>query len=136
MRGRKNADHLRDLYAEVESFFTGYTNEINAAAPNDDMELPTYYDIQWGHFSRGVDVVDRLLDYLNKHYGRRKHGEGNKDVMTVKNLALRSWKENVLESLAPRLGGTEAGKACLEETRNILAAEEPKAEKSPRYTFS
>ncbi|KAJ7858255.1 hypothetical protein B0H14DRAFT_2749291 [Mycena olivaceomarginata] len=86
MRGRKNADHLRDLYAEVESFFTGYTNEINATAPNDDMELPTYYDIQWGHFSRGVDVVDRLLDYLNKHYGRRKHGEGNKDVMTVKNL--------------------------------------------------
>jgi hypothetical protein len=117
------------------------------------MELPTYYDTQWGHFSRGVDVVDRLLDYLNKHYGRRKHGEGNKDVMTVKNvrpeyfrmrgptidghqLALRSWKENVLESLAPRFGGKEAGKACLEETQNILAAEEPKAEKSPRYTFS
>jgi hypothetical protein len=108
---------------------------------------PSYYDTQWGHFSRGVDVVDRLLDYLNKHYGRRKHAEGNKDVMTVKNvrpesfrmrgptiyghqLALCSWKENVLESLAPRLGGT--GKACLEETQNILAAEEPKAEKSPQ----
>lgn len=100
-----------------------------------------------------MNVFDRLLDYLNKHYGRRKHGEGNKNVMTVKNvcpesfrmrgptidghqLALRSWKENVLESLAPRLGGTEAGKECLEKTQNILAAEELKAEKSPKNAFS
>ncbi|KAJ7355215.1 hypothetical protein DFH08DRAFT_803263 [Mycena albidolilacea] len=81
------------------------------AAPNDDTELPTYYDTQWGHFSRGVNVVDRLLDYLNKHYNRRKHGEGNKDVMTVKNL-----EGERVEVPRPRLGGTEAGKACLEET--------------------
>jgi hypothetical protein len=102
--------------------------------------------MQWGHFSSGVNVVDRLLDYLNKHYGRRRHGEGNKDVMTVKNvrpesfrmrgptidghqLALHSWKENELESLSPRLGGTEAGKACLEEYPRFRGAKSLKGPK-------
>ncbi|KAJ7823863.1 hypothetical protein B0H14DRAFT_3469762 [Mycena olivaceomarginata] len=43
------------LYSEGEFFLT--------EAPKDDISLPAYYDTHWEHFSRGADVLSRMLDY-------------------------------------------------------------------------
>ncbi|KAJ6605475.1 hypothetical protein DFH09DRAFT_1121455 [Mycena vulgaris] len=108
--------NCRDLYSEILQFYKGYTASIVTAAPEDDT-LPGYYDAQWIPFSRGALTVERLLTMINKHYVNRKD---NQDVKTVAQVAFASWKENVFDPLAPRLG---ADVAHLDKIRALFASE-------------
>ncbi|KAF7349851.1 CULLIN-2 domain-containing protein [Mycena venus] len=129
LAGKGNNNNCRDLYASVKLFFSDYTQRISAKASSDDSSLPAYYDAEWDRFSRGVEIVNRLLDYLNRHYVNRERDEGKKAIITVRNLAFVSWKTNVFESLLPRLENTEeADKTQLETIRQCFASEELKAD--------
>ncbi|KAJ7677544.1 Cullin repeat-like-containing domain protein [Mycena rosella] len=105
-----NNDNCKYLYAQVEPFFAEYTGSICAAAPSNDSALPAYYDVEWDRFSGGTSIVDRLLDYLNKHYVSRLRAEGKTGLQTIRNVAFNSWKTNVFDALSPRLENTDAGK--------------------------
>ncbi|KAJ6574573.1 hypothetical protein B0H19DRAFT_1371570 [Mycena capillaripes] len=136
-----NNDNCKYLYAQVQSFFAEYTQRIREvrtlrgfhilltyrdplqAAPNDGSELPAYYDAEWDRFSRGVGIVDRLLDYLNKHHVNRLRAEGQTTALTVRSLAFNNWKANVFEALSPRLANTDSDKARIETIRQLFASE-------------
>jgi len=131
-----NNDNCKYLYAQVQPFFTEYTRRIREAAPSDNPALPSYYDAEWDRFSRGVGIVDRLLDYLNKHYVNRLRAEGQTTVLTVRNLAFNSWKTNVFDALSPRLENTDTDKARIETIRQLFASEgELKADKLKDMRF-
>ncbi|KAJ6461214.1 hypothetical protein C8R47DRAFT_1225905 [Mycena vitilis] len=92
---------LVDLYTEVAAFFATYTAQI--PAPDDDAEIPYYYDTQWGVFSRGIVIVDPLFAYLNRDYVQRETNTGVKTIRNASLITLEQWKMNVFETLAPRL---------------------------------
>ncbi|KAJ6574579.1 hypothetical protein B0H19DRAFT_605214 [Mycena capillaripes] len=118
-----NNNNCKYLYAQVQSFFAEYTQRIRGAAPSDGSALSAYYDAEWDRFSRGVGIVDRLLDYLNKHYVNRLRAEGQTTVLTVRNLAFHNWKKNVFEALSSHLANTDTGKARIETIRQLFASE-------------
>ncbi|KAJ7798718.1 hypothetical protein B0H14DRAFT_2906021 [Mycena olivaceomarginata] len=124
-RSKPGVNPCPDLYGQVKLFFAQYTERIGAAAPDDDAIVPAYYDAEWDRFSRGVKVVDRLLEPLNKHFVNRARDTGTKDLLTVRNLAFDGWKKNVFERLLLRLENADSiDKARLEMIRSCFAAEE------------
>ncbi|KAK6987490.1 CULLIN-2 domain-containing protein [Favolaschia claudopus] len=113
------------IYTQVQNFLDEHTKRISAAAPtSDDGELASYYDTEWDHFSSGTAVLNRLLNYLNRHYVLRKRAEGHLNVVTIRNLALGSWRENVLDSLGPRLERIGPNKEQIESIRIQLNSED------------
>ncbi|KAJ7347585.1 hypothetical protein DFH08DRAFT_868297 [Mycena albidolilacea] len=114
-----------DFYVQIQSFFTEYTTRIATAAPADDSTLPEYYDAEWARFSPGVKFVNRLLDFTNRHYVKRVRDEGHLDILTVRNLAFKSWKNHVFEALLLRLENSNTvEKARLERIRTLFEAPE------------
>ncbi|KAJ7608012.1 hypothetical protein DFH06DRAFT_1347196 [Mycena polygramma] len=88
----------RELHAQATSFLSGYTAQIQAAAPDDDAAVPYYYDTQWDTFARGAYSIDPAFISMNKLFVQCQL-----DMKTIRNVALEQWKINVLEALAPRL---------------------------------
>ncbi|KAJ7919263.1 Cullin repeat-like-containing domain protein [Mycena leptocephala] len=123
-----NNDNCKYLYAQVEPFFAEYAGNIRAAAPSNDSALPAYYDAEWDRFSRCAGIIDRLLDYLNKHYVNRLRAEGKTGFPTVRDVAFNSWKTNVFDALSPRLENTDAGKVRTEMIQQFFESAELKSE--------
>ncbi|KAJ7640710.1 Cullin repeat-like-containing domain protein [Mycena polygramma] len=121
-RTKPAINHCRELYSHVLSFYTEYTLKITAAAPEDDTGLLEYYDAQWDCFSRGAAIVNRLFDYLNRHFVSGQRDEGRTNVETVLNVALTNWRTNVFEPLSPRLENALGGTAQLEAIRTQFAS--------------
>ena len=48
-----------------------------------DLDLLKVYAKQWDQYTRGADYVNKLFNYLNKHWVRREKDEGRKEVYTV-----------------------------------------------------
>lgn len=48
-----------------------------------DQELLKYYARQWDRYTRGALYVNKLFNYLNKHWVKREKDEGRKDVYQV-----------------------------------------------------
>ncbi|KAJ7861379.1 hypothetical protein B0H14DRAFT_2742071 [Mycena olivaceomarginata] len=117
-RSKPGVNPCPDLYAQVKLFFAQYTERIGAAAPDDDATNGIV-------FSRGVKVVDRLLEPLNKNFVNRARDTGPKDLLTIRNLAFDGWKTNVFERLHLRLENADSiDKARFEMIRSCFAAEE------------
>ncbi|KAJ7633313.1 hypothetical protein DFH06DRAFT_1437788 [Mycena polygramma] len=109
----------RELHAQATSFLSGYTAQIQAAAPDDDAAVPYYYDTQWDTFARGAYSIDPAFIPMNKLFVQCQT-----DMKTIRNVALEQWKINVFEALAPRLEralGTDATRIAVIRTK--LASE-------------
>ncbi|KAJ7814745.1 hypothetical protein B0H14DRAFT_3476760 [Mycena olivaceomarginata] len=92
---------------------------VATAAPSDDSALPEYYDAKWDRFVLGVKLANRIL----KRYVKRERSECHGDILTVRNLAFKSWKKNVLVGLLPHIGKADTvDKAWLERVRTLFAA--------------
>ncbi|KAJ7142742.1 Cullin repeat-like-containing domain protein [Mycena epipterygia] len=91
----------QELYKHIANYFAEFTNKIREDAPAGG--LVEYYDAKWDGFSGGVVYVDRACTYLNRHWVNAERKNGNTNIDTVLNVALRTWKENVLERLASQL---------------------------------
>ncbi|KAJ7347523.1 hypothetical protein DFH08DRAFT_161511 [Mycena albidolilacea] len=110
------------LYAQSQTFFAEYTMRVATAAPSDDSALPEYYDAEWDRFVPGVKLANRILDLIHKRYVKREPSECHGDILTVRNLAFKSWKKNVLVGLLPRIDTVD--KARLERVWGLFAAPE------------
>ena len=48
-----------------------------------DIELLRYYAKKWETYTLGAAYVNKLFNYLNKHWVKREKDEGRKEVFTV-----------------------------------------------------
>jgi cullin 1 len=48
-----------------------------------DQELLKYYSEKWKDYTDGAQYVNKLFNYLNKHWVKREKDEGRKEVYTV-----------------------------------------------------
>lgn len=57
-----------------------------------DQELLRYYSEKWKDYTDGAQYVNKLFNYLNKHWVKREKDEGRKEVYTVYTV---SWMGSV-----------------------------------------
>jgi cullin 1 len=48
-----------------------------------DIDLLKYYAKQWERYTNGATYVNKLFNYLNKHWVKREKDEGRKEVYAV-----------------------------------------------------
>lgn len=48
-----------------------------------DLELLKFYARQWDRYTTGANYVNKMFNYLNKHWVKREKDEGRKEVYTV-----------------------------------------------------
>lgn len=53
-----------------------------------DIELLKYYAKQWERYTNGATYVNKLFNYLNKHWVKREKDEGRKEVYAVYTASL------------------------------------------------
>ncbi|XP_057293948.1 cullin-2-like [Hydractinia symbiolongicarpus] len=108
-----NGDGLDErLYKATKTFFEEHTKDIytkiNFYSKN---LLKDYYD-HWTHYKTGTIYINLLYRYLNDHYAfQKKHdyvehiqiSVAENDVMEIGQLALETWKAEVIEPLQDML---------------------------------
>ncbi|KDQ54915.1 hypothetical protein JAAARDRAFT_160229 [Jaapia argillacea MUCL 33604] len=60
-----------DLYEEVDKYYTEVAKELFLGAPHDDSTLIHYLIPCFNRYSAGAQSVNRLLNYVNRHYVKR-----------------------------------------------------------------
>jgi hypothetical protein len=60
-----------DLYQQLDIYFAGAARDLFLAAPQDDSSLIHYIVPCFNRFSAGSHSVNRLLNYVNRHYVKR-----------------------------------------------------------------
>ncbi|EJT47779.1 ubiquitin-protein ligase [Trichosporon asahii var. asahii CBS 8904] len=78
-----------ELYKKLSQFLAEHCKSMREL---NDLELLKYYARQWDRYTMGARYVNKLFNYLNKHWVKREKDEGRKDVYTVYTLALVMWK--------------------------------------------
>ncbi|KAK0446422.1 uncharacterized protein EV420DRAFT_1276731 [Desarmillaria tabescens] len=72
---RKNEDSAlttgTDLYGQLDKFFADTARELLLGAPQDDSSLIDYIIPCFNRYSAGAQSVNRLLNYVNRHYVKR-----------------------------------------------------------------
>lgn len=79
-----------DLYEQLDKFYEDVAREALLGAPQDDSTLIHYIIPCFNRYSVGAHSVNRLLNYVNRHFVKRATDEG------------RGWlrSTNILESVA------------------------------------
>ncbi|KAI0782377.1 Cullin repeat-like-containing domain protein [Irpex lacteus] len=60
-----------DLYEQLDRYYAETTHEILLGAPHDDADLIHYLLPCFHRYSAGAQSVNRLLNYVNRHYVKR-----------------------------------------------------------------
>ncbi|KAF9016660.1 hypothetical protein BDZ89DRAFT_961716 [Hymenopellis radicata] len=60
-----------DLYGQLDKYFADAARELLLGAPHDDSDLIHYIIPCFNRFSAGAQSVNRLLNYVNRHYVKR-----------------------------------------------------------------
>lgn len=60
-----------DLYEHLDKYYTDFARELLLGAPEDDTTLIRYIILCFKRYSVGAHSVDRLLNYVNRHYVKR-----------------------------------------------------------------
>ncbi|KAK0208041.1 Cullin repeat-like-containing domain protein [Desarmillaria ectypa] len=72
---RKNEDSAlttgTDLYGQLDKYFADTVRELLLGAPQDDSSLIDYIIPCFNRYSAGAQSVNRLLNYVNRHYVKR-----------------------------------------------------------------
>jgi hypothetical protein len=86
-----------DLYEQLDIYLTETARELFLAAPQDDSSLIHYIIPCFHRYSAGAQSVNRLLNYVNRHYVKRSVDED------------RGWFRltDVLESIAITISATD-----------------------------
>ncbi|CAK5284280.1 unnamed protein product [Mycena citricolor] len=95
-----------DLYEQLDKYFMETTREIMLGAPHDDATLIQYIVPCFNRFSAGAVSVNRLLNYVNRHYVKRAVDEDKgwlrlSDVLesVAKTIYADDTREKVSEKL-------------------------------------
>lgn len=67
----KQTLHGIDLYHQLDKYFSDVCKELLAGAPPDDSNLIHYLIPCFNRYSAGAHSVNRLLNYVNRHYVKR-----------------------------------------------------------------
>ncbi|WVR06630.1 hypothetical protein IAU60_003662 [Kwoniella sp. DSM 27419] len=90
-----------DLYRSLHTWLSEHCREMREESEKlSDLELLKYYAQQWDRYTTGARYVNKLFNYLNKHWVKREKDEGRKEVYTVYTLALVAWKQNFFRHLS------------------------------------
>ena len=60
-----------DLYEQLDRYYADVAREIYLGAPHDDSSLVQYLIPCFHRYSAGAQAVNRLLNYVNRHYVKR-----------------------------------------------------------------
>lgn len=60
-----------DLYLHLDKFFTDHSRELLLGAPEDDTTLVQYLIPCFKRYAVGAHSINRLLNYVNRHYVKR-----------------------------------------------------------------
>jgi len=93
----KSSTSGADLYEQLDIYLTETARELFLAAPQDDSTLIHYIIPCFQRYSAGAQSVNRLLNYVNRHYVKRSVDED------------RGWFRltDVLESIAKTITATD-----------------------------
>lgn len=85
-----------DLYEQLDRYYADVAREIFLGAPHDDSSLVYYLIPCFNRFSAGAQSVNRLLNYVNRHYVKRAVDEdkGWLKLADVFDAVARSIQEN------------------------------------------
>ncbi|KAF8588455.1 hypothetical protein K439DRAFT_1335167 [Ramaria rubella] len=64
-----------DLYEQLDRYFAEVAQESLLAAPSDDSTLIDYYVPCFTRYTAGIQSINRLLNYVNRHYVKRSVDE-------------------------------------------------------------
>ncbi|ORY31833.1 putative ubiquitin-protein ligase [Naematelia encephala] len=98
----QGADLYRSLHNYLSSHCKGLRDEAEKLS---DLELLKFYAKQWERYTTGANYVNKLFNYLNKHWVKREKDEGRKEVYTVYTLALVAWKQNFFRHFTTEKAG-------------------------------
>lgn len=71
IRGDKTKVSGTDLYEQLDRYYADVAREILLGTPHDDTTLIHYLVPCFNRFSTGTQSVNRLLNYVNRHYVKR-----------------------------------------------------------------
>lgn len=90
----KSMREVRELFRAIRVWFQIADINLSAllqeAEKLPDQELLKYYARQWDRYTRGALYVNKLFNYLNKHWVKREKEEGRKDVYQVYTVCIFS----------------------------------------------
>ncbi|WVQ84971.1 hypothetical protein IAT38_007135 [Cryptococcus sp. DSM 104549] len=90
-----------ELHKSLNNWLSAHCKAMREEAERlPDTELLKYYAKQWDRYTTGAMYVNKLFNYLNKHWVKREKDEGRKEVYTVYTLALVAWKQNFFKYFA------------------------------------
>ncbi|RSH90827.1 hypothetical protein EHS25_010002 [Saitozyma podzolica] len=95
--GRGTGANLQgaELYRSLHNYFSDHCKDLKEESEKlSDLELLKFYAREWDRYTTGATYVNKLFNYLNKHWVKREKDEGRKEVYTVYTLALVAWKTN------------------------------------------
>ncbi|KAF7796866.1 hypothetical protein EIP86_008051 [Pleurotus ostreatoroseus] len=95
-RGDKGKASGTDLYEQLDRYYADVAREIFLAAPHDDSSLVYYLIPCFNRYSAGAQSVNRLLNYVNRHYVKRAVDEdkGWLKIADVFDAVAQSIQEN------------------------------------------
>ncbi|KAJ7859885.1 ankyrin repeat-containing domain protein [Mycena leptocephala] len=97
---RRSLPALTPSSTSPSTQLNGHLSRTRSAqgAPQADEPVKDYYNEKWEEFSKGIIYIDRLFEPLTVPHAKNKHKKVV-DMDTVVNVALRTWKRNVVENL-------------------------------------
>ncbi|THH11388.1 hypothetical protein EW145_g698 [Phellinidium pouzarii] len=66
-----SSPHGADLYEKLDKYYADVCQELLASAPVDDSSILRYLLPCFSRYAAGARSVDRLLNYVNRHYVKR-----------------------------------------------------------------
>lgn len=95
-----------DLYMHLDKYFTDLARELHLGAPEDDATLIQYLIPCFKRYATSAHYINRLLNYVNRHYVKRAVDEdkgwltlGDMLDAVVRSIQEGSAREEVLEKL-------------------------------------
>ncbi|KAF4453150.1 hypothetical protein F53441_4147 [Fusarium austroafricanum] len=83
------ADHLQPVAEKLEF-------------QEDDVLLESYF-AEWDQYSKAAHRVDRLMNFINRHYVKRFVDEGRRGVYPIRLLHHVQWRSQVWEKISARV---------------------------------
>lgn len=105
-----------DLYRCLHQYLSDHCKKMKEEAEQlSDYELLKFYAKEWDRYTSGATYVNKLFNYLNKHWVKREKDEGRKEVYTVYTLSLVAWKQNFFRHFNSSGGTSRLTQALLRQ---------------------